>query len=1081
MNDLVRNGPAARDEPGNTDASTVDDRNPWLGLASFTEETQSFFFGREDEVAELARRVQRKLLTVLFGQSGLGKTSILRAGLVPRLRAQGYCPVYVRIGYGRDAPEPAEQIKQAIARTARRSGEWTQAGVAAEGESLWEYMHHRDDVLRDEQGGTLIPLLIFDQFEEIFTLAQSDELGRARAARFVTDLADLVENRPPRELEARLDADDSAAERFDFARSDYRVLIALREDYLAPLEGLKGAMPSVTQNRLRLAPMTGTQALTAVVRPGKRLVSEDVAAAIVRFVAGGAELANAEVEPSLLSLICRELNDARIAQGREEISLDLLAGSHATILANFYERALADQPQAVRRIIEDELLTHSGFRENVAEERLISSFKAGGAAPDTLALLVNRRLLRIEERLDVRRAELTHDVLCGVVKSSRDMRHEREAREATERLLLEQRQRELATRRALVRARQVATGCIVLALGAVAAAVLAYFSTQRAHRAERLALQTRTQAEQARAGAEHLLGYLSDDFVRELQSFGRINMIAEFSRRQIEYFHSLPPTLQGPETVRNGALAMQYYARAMRQLGELDAATNSAAESVRLLEQQRGAGDRSEATAIALALGYTALAQILDNRNDPQGPITEQRSLAILRPLAEAPGASATVRRAYVESLVRAGYEDTSSNKSEEGVKILTQAMQLAADLGALDLTDVDMAAYYAESGAWDATCLAGLGRDAEAARVGEQVLALGDRVLALRPGHRLALHAQQVAVGALGIMAQNILNPAEMLRYGKRGEQISATLLQLDPRNVTSLNNMGVAHQTIGDALWGAGQLRESMPYYHKALDDYANATTGGAVFEITHAANMLGISISQAQMGDTAGAASTIAAEAPFLAKLRAGEPPGSLAPLLVENMVNIATATAALERDQLAEARKLAGEAVRQLQSAQTVGTFQANQVAITAYYGLNAAGHADYLLGDYAAAEAAEREALADRKQWSTDGTSDQRNLNEVSTWLAMALAKLGRREEAAREIAPVVSYQRELKAKNHGDVWQPIELAGALYAQSLTDAQHRDSLLREAAALLDAAPATLRELRDVRQWRERVREAQRSAT
>ncbi len=228
-----------------------------------------YFYGRDEEVAELARRVQRKLLTVLFGQSGLGKTSILRAGLVPRLRGQGYCPIYVRIDYGRESPEPAEQIKQAISRAARRSGEWTQAGVAIEGESLWEFLHHRDDVLRDESGATLIPLLIFDQFEEIFTLAQSDDFGRARAARFIEELADLVENRPPKSLEAKLEEDESAAERFDFARSDYRVLIALREDYLAPLEGLKKAMPSISQNRLRLAPMTGEQALAAVLAAGQ--------------------------------------------------------------------------------------------------------------------------------------------------------------------------------------------------------------------------------------------------------------------------------------------------------------------------------------------------------------------------------------------------------------------------------------------------------------------------------------------------------------------------------------------------------------------------------------------------------------------------------------------------------------------------------------------------------------------------------------------------------------------------------------------------------------------------------------------
>ena len=117
-------------------AAAVDERNPWLGLASFTEETRAYFFGRDDEVAELARRVQRKLLTVLFGQSGLGKTSILRAGLVPRLRGQGYCPVYVRIDYSRDSPSPSDQIKAAIFRATQESGQWTQPGVAVARHSI---------------------------------------------------------------------------------------------------------------------------------------------------------------------------------------------------------------------------------------------------------------------------------------------------------------------------------------------------------------------------------------------------------------------------------------------------------------------------------------------------------------------------------------------------------------------------------------------------------------------------------------------------------------------------------------------------------------------------------------------------------------------------------------------------------------------------------------------------------------------------------------------------------------------------------------------------------------------------------
>ena len=238
--------------------------------------------------------MQRKLLTVLFGQSGLGKTSILRAGLVPRLRGHGYCPIYVRIAYSARCAGARRADQAGDPRRPRATpANGRRPGSPSAGESLWEFLHHRDDVLLDEAGKPLIPLLIFDQFEEIFTLAQTDEAGRARAARFIDDLADLVENRAPRELEAKLEADDSTAERFDFARGDYRVLISLREDYLAPLESLKAKMPSITQNRLRLAPMTGRQGLEAVMGPGKGLVSQEVAEAIVRFVAGGAEIPNA--------------------------------------------------------------------------------------------------------------------------------------------------------------------------------------------------------------------------------------------------------------------------------------------------------------------------------------------------------------------------------------------------------------------------------------------------------------------------------------------------------------------------------------------------------------------------------------------------------------------------------------------------------------------------------------------------------------------------------------------------------------------------------------------------------------------
>ncbi|HUO19422.1 MAG TPA: hypothetical protein VMU44_06600 [Steroidobacteraceae bacterium] len=1059
-------------------AATVDERNPWLGLASFTEETRRYFFGRDEEVAELARRVQRKLLTVLFGQSGLGKTSILRAGIVPRLRGQGYCPIYVRIDYSREAPEPAEQIKAAIKVNARLSGEWTQAGVAVEGESLWEYLHHRDDVLRDQSGATLIPLLIFDQFEEIFTLAQSDEFGRARAARFVSELADLVENRPPKELESRFDADETAAARFDFARSDYRILIALREDYLAPLEGLKKEIPSISQNRLRLAPMTGTQALAAVVQPGKGLVTQEVAEAIVRFVAGGAELANAVVEPSLLSLICRELNDARLAQGRNEISLDLLAGSHATILESFYERALADQPAAVRRIIEDDLLTDSGFRESVAEENLVKRFTEAGAAPGTLALLVNRRLLRIEERLDVRRVELTHDVLCSVVKASRDRRQEREAREATERLLAEQHAREQAARRAAVRARQIAAGCTVLAAVAVVAAVFAWLNSQRAHRAEREAQDTRALAEQARGQAEHLLGYLSDDFGRELESFGRLDVLAEFSQRQIDYFHGLPATLRGTETVRNGALALVMHSRAMRAVGQLDVAARNAGEALGLLGKLRDGGDTSEATAIALALADAAEGRILEARNDPEALPTNWRGFELLQPLAARPDASVAVRRAYVQIGSRIGFEQTAADRHEDAVGTERQVMAVAERLGARELGDLDMSAYYAEAGAWMVTALESLGRYGEAHRISDDCMQVAAGVLARQPGHRLALHAEEVITGVLVSVDQDELAPQQALRDSLRQEQVSVALLNLDPANIVSINNLAVSEGQLYGAYWSAGRLREALPHADRQVELAGRAAGGGTQFELTETGVVGGQVYARAMVGDAAGAQAALANGQRLLEKFSAGKPGDSIAVVLMQSGYSMEQAFAAFERDDLAATERLATGATHELEAAVTRGGPERLAKTNILHFAYELAGSARYLAGDFPGSEQAMTLAVEARRQLGADAMGDRRELNQLLTWVAMAQARQGHTAAAAATVAPVVKFERALMARNHGDQWVPFEAAGALYAQALADRAQRAALLAEAAGLLDHLAPEIRALHDTRMWRSLIAEAQR---
>ena len=1071
-----------------TTQPSVDAEHPWLGLASFTEETQGFFYGREEEVAELSRRVQRKTLTLLFGQSGLGKTSILRAGIVPRLRPMGYCPVYVRIDYSQETPPPSEQIKAAIFRATGQSGTWTKPGVAVAGESLWEFLHHRDDLLLDASGKPIIPLLIFDQFEEIFTLAQSDDFGRRRAAEFVADLADLVENRPPKALEEKIDSDEADAERFDFTRSDYRVLIALREDYLAHLEGFKAAMPSITQNRMRLAPMTGEQALAAVLKPGGRLVSQEVAESIVRFTAGGSEIRNAEVEPSLLSLICRELNNARIAKGRSEISADLLAGSHDTILAEFYERSLADQPQGVRRFIEDTLLTESGYRESIAEERVRKVFADAGAAPDALAKLVDRRLLRIEERLDVRRVELTHDVLCSVVRASRTLRQEREARDEAERRLAAQRERERATRKALVRARQVAAVCAVLAIGAVASAVFGYVSMKRAQRAEAQAQKTQQLAESARGEAEKLIVYLLDDFYLELEPVGRLDIVAALAKRAVDYYADLPSELRTAETDRNRALALVRYGAALRNQSRLDESQKALAEAVGVLGKLRAAGDRSEATAIGLSIGLVSQGKVASSQNRVPDVITlASRAVDVLKPLMQAPSPSAAVRRAYGLAATYLGYAQMQGSDNEAAVKMLDEAREANRSIAQLELDDVPAAVAYAEATGWLSSALQNLGQFDRLRQVTAEALEVTAQVLAKEPGNMSALRSEALLLDNLGGADWTDGHVRKALDSERKSERDWVAIVKLDPTNQIAWNNL------VNSRMQAAG-LHASLGEIEAAREQLrAGLEVAQSVKESQFIGNVLALSAGylarlDADTGNRQAATAALASNRHYVEWAIRDLPQGSFGRVMTrEFLANFGFPTsgpgygafaiwyadgdfAAIHKEARASEARFA-PVVPPSPGAKDVQS-RALEVA------WRTAAEASYRLHDYARANDEIGRALEIRKTLPPRNLGEERDADVQLTLAAMIFAAGGDRTKAQRTIDPVVQFHRKLyERKDYEDLQQRVEYAQALYAAALAAPDAKPSPLGQAVALIDSLPPEMRRLISVQRLRASIAEAQ----
>lgn len=1046
-----------------TPVSTIDQHHPWLGLASFTEDTRQYFYGREEEVAELSRRVQRKLLTILFGQSGLGKTSILNAGIVPRLRPEGYCPVYVRVDYSAAAVLPTEQIKQAIFRVTATQGTWTQSGTAVAGESLWEFLHHRDDELRDAAGKPIIPLLIFDQFEEIFTLAQADDAGRQRAANFIEDLADLVENRPPKALEARIDADDSVAERFDFARADYRILISLREDYLAHLEGVKGTMPSITQNRMRLARMNGEQALAAVMKPGGKLVTQEVAESIVRFVAGGSELRNAEVEPSLLSLICRELNNTRIAQNKSEISVDLLAGSNETILAEFYERALADQPAAVRKVIEDDLLTDSGYRENLAEERVLKAFTAAQAKPDaatTLATLVNRRLLRIEERLDVRRVELTHDVLTGVVAASRKARLEREAKEEAERQLESQRERARATRKALIRARQIAIGCGVLSVIAVAGGLYGYFSAQRAQKAELDALNTRQLSETARTEAEKLVVFLLDDFYDELAPVGRLEMVGKLAESTIAYYKELPPALRTPDSERNQVLASVRLGAVLENQSRMEEANAVTENAARIVTELRTKGDSSDATLLAHAATLMTQGRILTGKSDWTASVSKYAAaLEILKPMVAKPGGPAKATLLQARAFFGLGYAQLRVPSAVAGQNLtdakqsLTRAMELARELKALDLTHLPATEIYLNAGAFLTSVVYEQGKDEETRKIAKEVTALADRVLKARPDFRPAIRASANIAGDLATIDYDHGRVAAALKHFQEQVVAQQKLVALDPSNTSEWNNLAVTKFGVGLAMRDLGRVEEAMATMREVLS-MADRFKLSPMTARNFAQWSGELAMAYQNMGDAGQAQWALAQRKRFAAMGRSG---GDTDFLL--EVTNIAFEARLLQiAGKNSEALALAKQGMDKMAPAKaSTGRGLRNGLQQTMSRAL-------YGTGDFAAAEESLRKELAFWKEVKTDNIPTQFYYHDTGARLARTLVRQGKQSEAQELMKPALQFANRKGAEAIEDNEQIVGRCNIFLAAAMADPAQRAALLEKGAALFASLPPAIKRWR-----------------
>ncbi|MBK9335878.1 MAG: hypothetical protein IPM98_04580 [Lewinellaceae bacterium] len=486
------------------------------GAQPFEVAQRQIYYGRTSDSNNLYRLVKLEPISVLYGKSGTGKSSLLNAALMPRAESDGYfAPLRVRFNAWRadlDSRRPIERTWDVLQPEPGTNSSPDFLDKILTGEaSLW-YEIKKFQYRKKGRNGIL---LIFDQFEELFTYPEDQvlEFRRQLAEALFTPVPqrywDALETRTERLNEILLPDELAIFQQ----PADVKVLLAIRSDRMHLLHQLNDYFPSILKNCYELTALDERQAAEAIEMPAvlsgdftcPSFVYEPAAlSTILNFLTDGKKQM---IEATQLQIICNSIESKVQQHQLTEVQEKHVADLEA-VIENYYDEkisAIADAQQqlAARRLIEEGLL----FEE---EERRLSLYEGQiyrvyDIEEATLRQLVDSHLLRAEPSLQGGYTyELSHDSLVSPVLIAKKKRLESE-RQAAEAAAQAERERELAVeRRKRRQARMVAAVMTVLAAISLLTSFFAVRQSQVAEKALSQFLEEKREKEEEKREKEKM-------------------------------------------------------------------------------------------------------------------------------------------------------------------------------------------------------------------------------------------------------------------------------------------------------------------------------------------------------------------------------------------------------------------------------------------------------------------------------------------------------------------------------------------------------------------------------------------------
>ncbi len=381
--------------------------SPYPGPRPFTAAERDRFFGRAREVQDLAALVIAQPVTVLYGPSGAGKTSLIHAGVVPELERAGFDVLPIaRVGGLLPPGIDATRLRNIFTYSVLLH--WAPDGADDEAltrHTLASYLRATPGV---DDGARPAPrVIVLDQLEDLFTAYPAQWEQRET---FLRELGECLQ----RDRNDRNDRNIIANEPL------LRLLLAIRDDRLAELERHAGLFPDGLRARVAIDGLRVPAAMEAITGPAANLYSgadaeqlaRNLAQRRVRLANGKLSLVPADrVEPMQLQLAC----DERFQRGGRGGPLAKPRDPDEA-LTRFYDAAVAraGNERRIRRFIGERLLSPEGARN----QALRGPKATAGLANKLVDALERERIIRSETRGGRTWVELVHDRLIPAIQQS---------------------------------------------------------------------------------------------------------------------------------------------------------------------------------------------------------------------------------------------------------------------------------------------------------------------------------------------------------------------------------------------------------------------------------------------------------------------------------------------------------------------------------------------------------------------------------------------------------------------------------------------------------------------------------------